>query len=700
MRLLSSLALVVLGSLFVCASGCGYRTASESSNSSNLTGSTVLTCTGFHMVVGRYGSGQNPATLATKELSGTSDQWGAYLEFTSPATAECTFSLPAGSLVALAARVNYSGPEKSEQLAVFQLYDTTTSSWVQFADNGFAREWTWSAADLSVPGDLHRFINSGTVRARYVVTAHVDVTQLDQWVMVATTSSTTTPDAGVVAPPTDAGVVAPASDAGVHPPTDASTDTPPSDGGGAGDIAACGNVTLSHALVLAPASATDHYLRCDTRGPETGNGAILSPDASRVAVMTTSGTVRLLASNPWREVAQLAAPIGKIDAVAFAPDGATLATLQAEMGVVTLWRASDGLRGQSFSGPPASTVDTWISALAFSSDGHRLATSLGTVIDLGTGATISTFAGGATLRLAFAPGGGRLLVDSSFQIGNSPTSRWIYIHDLASGADTTLFKMYDRAVTGVAITDDHSLIALAKTVEAGTAGFSPGLNVFRTDTGASVAAAPNFVGTVLGFSHDATKLYTSNAGNITVLATSDLHVIRTFAWSAGQFLGVSPEDDLVAVSNGATQWWETATGTVRQSLARALTAASWTPDGLYGVGTGDAGAMFAMWREANAVALCTPTPVGGTAPLLASLGTSMDSSGSAVSQDGSIALSTVFVIHTHGTDYTSVHVTQTATGQDLRVFSPTSSRRQVALSNPNASQLYSIEGQAVAVWCR
>ena len=88
-----------------------------------------------------------------------------------------------------------------------------------------------------------------------------------------------------------------------------------------------------------------------------------------------------------------------------------------------------------------------------------------------------------------------------------------------------------------------------------------------------------------------------------------------------------------------------------------------------------------------------------TMRMVASSATSRRASGSAVSQDGSIALSTVFVIHTHATDYTSVHVTQTATGQDVRVFSPTSSRRQVALSNPNASQLYSIEGQAVAVWC-
>lgn len=264
--------------------------------------------------------------------------------------------------------------------------------------------------------------------------------------------------------------------------------------GSGGDVAACGDLTYGRTMQLAPAAATDHYLRCETRGPEAGSHAILSPAATRVAMR----------------------------------------------------------------------------------------------------------------RLVFAPDGGQLLVDNSFWVGDSNSSLWIYVHDLTSGANTDLFKAWDSVLTGVAVTRDGAMVALAE-----TAGGSAGLNVFRTDTGAPVAVDPAFVGTVFYFSHDATQLYTSNAGNVTVLATSGLHVIRTFAWpaSAAPSHGVSPEDDLVTSSN---------------------------------------------------------------APPLASLGTTMDSKGEhpapgerepgTTSQDGSIALSTVFVIHTHATDYTSAYVTQTATG--------------------------------------
>src|SRR6185369_17948694 len=136
------------------------------------------------------------------------------------------------------------------------------------------------------------------------------------------------------------------------------------------------------------AAPEQRYLRCDTLGPEVGWNVTLSPDTRLLAARTASGTVRLLSTDHWREIALLASPLGRLDAVAFSPDGAHLATLSAEMAEVTLWRTRDGALERTFAGPPASTIDAWASSLAFSSDGGRLATSLGVLIDLGSGSTV------------------------------------------------------------------------------------------------------------------------------------------------------------------------------------------------------------------------------------------------------------------------------------------------------------------------
>ena len=127
-------------------------------------------------------------------------------------------------------------------------------------------------------------------------------------------------------------------------------------GGGQGGApgVACGTLTLSSTIVLAPAAAGQNYVRCQTLGPETGWQVVLSPTGDRLAARTGAGTLRLLATDTWTEIAQLGSPLGAIDAVAFSPDGATLATLSAEMGEVALWSAHDGTFQRSFAGPPAS----------------------------------------------------------------------------------------------------------------------------------------------------------------------------------------------------------------------------------------------------------------------------------------------------------------------------------------------------------
>jgi WD40 repeat protein len=483
------------------------------------------------------------------------------------------------------------------------------------------------------------------------------------------------------------------------PPIDASPDAR-IDGGMSAAIAVCGNVSLSTTFQSMPAQESDHYVRCETRGPEMGTRAVVSSDGNRVAVVTSSGTARLFGTRPWREITQIAAPIGAIDAVAFAPDGSWLATLSAEMGTVTLWSPESGARGRTFSGPPASTVDTRASALAFSPDGRFLATSLGIVIDLVAGESSMAFNGGTVRHLEFATDR-YLFVDFEYQIGNSPVSRRLFIVDRTSGAQTTLFEMYDRALTGYAISADHRLVAVGRTEEAEVGGFERGLHLFRAEGGTLVAKDNAFAGTVLGFSHDGARLFTAENGQVMVRDTADLHVIRSFAWAVDpiNFLGVSPNDELVARTEGSTRWWSTSTGTIVKTVSRALTSAAWTADGSYGVGPTTSGSMFAFWRESDLSVRCAPAAIGGTAPSLESLGTVVDANGNGTSTDGSIAVTTELFVHTHATNYYTATVSRTATGEVLRRFSPSPSR-PLAMSNPDAARLFTNEGQAVAVWCQ
>ncbi|HEY6476579.1 MAG TPA: hypothetical protein VI456_08335 [Polyangia bacterium] len=495
-------------------------------------------------------------------------------------------------------------------------------------------------------------------------------------------------------------------------------------GGASGPGMACGALTFSQTIALGPSAAGQNYVRCQTLGPESGWQVTLSPTGDRLAARTGAGTVRLLATDPWGEIAQLGAPLGQIDAVAFSPDGTVLAALSAEMGEVTLWNAADGTLARSFAGPPASGVDTTASALAFSSDGGRLATSLGTIIDLGARSTTSwltgaagTFtlvgnpeslafsspAGGGIPVVRFTAGDARLFVETDFQIGDSPTSTRLELRDPATGAQTVLYNFFSRGLQGYAVSPDGRFVALTATAEAATQGFNPGLTVFDATTGAQVAFDPSLAWTVLGFSRDGSELFSETGTTVTVVGSTDLHSINQFPVPLGiTFLGVSPANDFVGSVSGATSWWDPATGAVVHSSAYPLAALIWSGDGRFGAGTGDPGALFHLWREADDAQLCGPAADTTLAPALASLGTAgpAGENQSATSADGSVTVSSAFVVHTHATNYDALSVTDTASGALLRQFGAMNGTESIAISSPSGARLYTPQGPDVAVWCR
>jgi WD40 repeat protein len=117
-----------------------------------------------------------------------------------------------------------------------------------------------------------------------------------------------------------------------------------------------------------------------TLGNQAGTGLAFSPDGGLLAMSGVNGGVRVVRAATGKEHRRLDSPAGAITAVAFSPDGRTVAAVRdgqvpfavgmvvAEPAAVELWElASGGLRA-SYKGPAGA-----INCLAFSPDGLTLA---------------------------------------------------------------------------------------------------------------------------------------------------------------------------------------------------------------------------------------------------------------------------------------------------------------------------------------
>jgi hypothetical protein len=145
-----------------------------------------------------------------------------------------------------------------------------------------------------------------------------------------------------------------------------------------------------------------------------------------------------------------------------------------------------------------------------------------------------------------------------------------------------------------------------------------------------------------------------------------------------------------------------ATGAVVQSSGYPLGALTWSADGRFGAGTGDPAALFHFWREADDAQLCGPAADSSTAPALASLGSAgpAGENQTAMSSDGSLTVSSAFVVHTHATNYDALSVVDSMTATLLRQFGAMNGTEPIAVSVPTGDRLFTPQGNDVAVWCR
>ncbi|MET0342999.1 MAG: WD40 repeat domain-containing protein [Polyangiales bacterium] len=485
------------------------------------------------------------------------------------------------------------------------------------------------------------------------------------------------------------------------------------------DSAHCGALPPSGQLRVAPADPAKRYLRCGTLGGEVRWRVALSPDHSRFAARTNVGTVRLVSTQPWRELTELAAPLGRVDAVAFAPDGDTLATFSIESGQVALWNTDNGVLERAYAVRNVSRAPSPRAAsMAFSRDGQRIAVSAHRVLDLTTGETrVIDYAPDAPepdfRALTFLADDHTLLADGLYRQGKEEISETLMLIVPERSEHRVLFDGFSSFLHGVATSPDLTRIALASGDPR-----RPGLFVHHLDEAAPIAHDPAFEGQVLAFSADGARLFVAKDDSVIVRDAQTLAEIRRFAWSPdSRFLGRSPAGDVVAASAYETVWWDPTTGLARRRVSEALTEVTFSQDGVLGAAS-TGSTLVRLWSEKDGAERChlprrdaavpvldapPPQPTAGYVPSASNRVSLVGRS-----QDGS-----VLATRTAGNDGTSwVSLIDATSNRTLRAFAINPSTVYVdrgpgvALSE-DGYKAYTLEAEGVlghdpyvAAWCR
>jgi WD40 repeat protein len=384
-------------------------------------------------------------------------------------------------------------------------------------------------------------------------------------------------------------------------------------------VQSCGGQLALSATLTTNGSTAPHFFRCGTLGPEIETDLQLSPDGARLATLTGAGTVRLFATDDWHEIAQLGPVSGRIDAFAFSPDGARVATLSMERGELTVWNAADGTTQMTFTGPAtAGGIPFAKATLAFSRDGRRIASSLGTIVDLGrrTVVTLGQWGlSGFVDQMAFTMCDAMLYVRSGYRTGDSNWSTEVSLYDTQTGAVKTLFNLWGSYFGGSALSRDGRLLAVSNSYHPGGAETND-LSIYRGDTGQLVDYRPVWLpGTIQTFTPDDTALLVANNGTLDQWRIADGSVVTSYWFGTGARLLGFPRPDAVTISapTDTTSWSLRQNYTVIASLWFSATAASWTADGSVAAALVADGTLFHVWREPDATEMCTPAAPGPTA---------------------------------------------------------------------------------------
>ncbi|MFH8348820.1 hypothetical protein [Streptomyces sp. NPDC018045] len=309
---------------------------------------------------------------------------------------------------------------------------------------------------------------------------------------------------------------------------------------------------------------------------------------------------------------RLTAHAGGVRAVAFSPDGRTLATSGGLDNAVRLWNVSTGRARAILPALPEPLV-----ALSFGADGRTLAGSTRTgsrrLWDVATGRTRATFggAGGPVAATAFSRDGRTLATGG--------TDGTVRLWNTATGALSVTLRGHTKKIVSVAFAPDGRSVATSSLdgtvrlwdVATGTAGarlLSP------AGGNRAVAFGPDGRTLAIYGSDDATiRLWDVTTGTPrTTLAGPAGNVIAMAFDPAGRILGGGSDD-------GTVRLWDVATGAILGTLpghARRVSSVAFSPDG-HTMASGSDDGTYRLWNTALGDVLKTLNghsgPVGAVA---------------------------------------------------------------------------------------
>jgi len=356
------------------------------------------------------------------------------------------------------------------------------------------------------------------------------------------------------------------------------------------------------------------YHRCGALG-DVASAVHISRDGRLLAVVAAE-SVRLFDTATWREIARVGHAVEPVDGAALSPDGTRLATVSRYIGEVALWDTSDGHPLAIFPGTVAMPGTSQLapgSGVAFSSDGRRIATSLGTIIDTATGTSLDVAKNGIRFGqnsgVWFTPGDVGVLARTMYHSGDSWVGVLIQRFDAVTGASQAGIgdevALSGDLTQAVGVVDQYEQIysvagiglTTPVTELSGPLPMIPGLDWER-----ALPAALDNHGDLVALS-----LNGLNGTELRIVAAQhpDQEVARIALPPETAVVGVSPADELVTSGPCGTIAWDWRSGEARWAQPFTVQTIAWSADGSLAVATGP-GALFRVWRTDTGAELCAP----------------------------------------------------------------------------------------------
>jgi len=260
-------------------------------------------------------------------------------------------------------------------------------------------------------------------------------------------------------------------------------------------------------VLIRPADAAKEGREAEAVG--TVLALAFSPDGTTLAVGGEGPAVEVRETASNRVRARLTGHTEPVACAAFSPDGKTIATGGYDR-TVRLWDVANGAERTAL---PAQ--DGWVLALAFSPDGGALAVAgrgpAVTLWDVGSGRALASLAGhdGTVRALAFAPGGKAL--------ASAGSDRVIRLWDLATKEQAGALVGHRGAVRALAYVDGGATLASAgedHTVKLWDVGSGKVLKTLAdsVESVLTLAAAPHGAGVAAGTYDGTVRVYEVPSG--------------------------------------------------------------------------------------------------------------------------------------------------------------------------------------------